>query len=497
MATAWNVVLRKWHLKNLPPHAGVGALIACLCVCSSVRAEIVKLADLEARALQQRPEMAAGAARIRQASAEIAAVESTYWPTIAANLDGSVAPGRKLITIPVDGINYQVSGAPTVGEAGAFTPQPRFGGTVAAHGNVYDFGRTRSALDAARAKERASAADARARGQMLVFEVRAAYLRWSVAHAIWEIAREADAAAEARVQRVEGLIAEGAAPPSAATSAQSQINAAATETERAAMELETARLELGFLSARDLGPDAEPDPALLAADGGEGAAGGPSGAGGQPAANGGSPAGAPTAAGSQAGATAAAGSPAGATAAAGTRRPTAARVPADENPQLEALETARAAAEAARQMQARQGAPALTYRVNAGIEAQISNLFPVFGVGVGLTIPLWDGGATSAAEAGARAAEAELAAQLEAERSRDKHTRARRNLQAIHTDRLLALAENALALADTRVRQLQEGPTLGTAEQEALASAEAEVTRTKADLVRARAARAQLQLGLP
>jgi outer membrane protein TolC len=546
--------------------------VACACVCGVARADVVKLADLEARALSQRPEVAASAARVNGAAAEIDAAKSTYYPQVSATLDGTLAPGRALIPYEAGGKDYLIAGSQTLSESGALRPQPRYGANVAARGTLYDFGRTRSALDAARAKQRASEADASARAQVLVLEIRAAYLRWAVAQELWGLTKQAEAESKARADRVAGLIAEGAAPPSAATSASAQANAAASESERAELELETARLELGYLSTRDLGPDALPEPSLLAVASQPSAAGATgatnatgaslhSGAVGplalrleqprsradvtgdaelaakyaQPAAAGGAPPGPsgnlPAAAPAIAPPTVAAPAvttpataPAGATlpatgqattgtTAPGTATPAAASAPASAatsgalqpsaaspthpgSPQLQALETARAAAEAARRVQSRLTRPALAYRVSAGIDGQDEHLFPMFGIGIGLTVPLWDGGATSAAEAGARAAEAELSAELDAERARDKHVRERRNVQAQHADRLLALAETAVALAETRVQQLKDGPTLGTAEQEALAAAEAERAKARAELVKAKAARVQLQLGL-
>ena len=62
MATAWKVVIG----------------VACACTCGVVRADVVKLAELEARVLSDRPEVAMSAARIRQADAEIGAAQSGY-----------------------------------------------------------------------------------------------------------------------------------------------------------------------------------------------------------------------------------------------------------------------------------------------------------------------------------------------------------------------------------------------------------------------------------
>src|SRR3954447_9117332 len=104
MARVWNLV--------------VG--VACACVCGIARADVVKLADLEARALSQRPEIAASAARTRGAGAEIAAAESGYYPQISANLDGNVAPGRALIPYVAGGKDYLIAGSQTLSEASAF-----------------------------------------------------------------------------------------------------------------------------------------------------------------------------------------------------------------------------------------------------------------------------------------------------------------------------------------------------------------------------------------
>jgi outer membrane protein TolC len=429
MATAWNLV--------------VG--IACVCVCGTARAEVVRLADLEARALAQRPELAASQARIRQAGAEIDIARSAYYPQLSANIDASIAPGSELITYRAGGREYLISGTQTLEEPGAFVPQPRYGASLAARGSLYDFGRTDSAIAAARAKQRASEADERARAQSLLWEVRAAYLRWAVAHALWEIAEGAQAAARARADRVAGLIAEGAAPAASQTPAASQANAAALEAERAALELDAAKLELGFLSARDLGPEAVPEPQLLAT----------------------------------------------------ASQPAAAADTDGESAVVEAIEAARAAAEARRAMEARAQRPVLGYRLNAGVQGQDAKLFPVYALGIGLSLPLWDGGATAAAEAAASAAAAELSAQAEVERARQKHQSARRTLHASHAEKLLVLAEQALALADKRMAQLEGGETLGEAAQEALAEADVARTRARAELVQAQAGLARLRLDLP
>jgi outer membrane protein TolC len=139
----------------------------------------------------------------------------------------------------------------------------------------------------------------------------------------------------------------------------------------------------------------------------------------------------------------------------------------------------------------------LAYRVNAGVDAQRTDVFPNYGVGLGFSLPLWDAGASAAAEAAARAEASEIAAQSDAERARQRKLAAQRKLSSEHGLRLLRIAEQALALAEARVQQLEGGTTLATSEQEALAAAEADRARARADVVRARASLAQLRLGLP
>lgn len=436
----------------------LGALI-----CAPARADVVKLSELEASALAHRPELDASEARVRQARAQIAQAKSGYWPQIAAVAEGSLSPGRQLIDlrdyVPSLDEPFLISGSQGLEDpATAFLPQPRYGASVTARGNLYDFGRTGAAVSAARAKERASEADARARADAVVREVRAGYLRWALAHALWTIADDARMGTEAQEARVRGLIAEGAAPAGDQTATLVQSNAARMEAERAALELETARLELAFTTGRELGAESTPEPELL-----------------QPPPS----------------------SPAAAEAG-------AAPAPAPADLAVLAVEQARSAAEARAEAQGRTRAPVLGYRASAGFEGQTSSgiegvdtkVFPSYALGVSLSVPLWDGGGTAAAEAQARAEVAELSAEAATERARARHQAARRSAERLHAERLLELAQRALELADARIEQLSGGESLGSAERAALLAAERERSGARAGLARARAQRAQLQLGL-
>jgi len=427
-------------------------------VCAPARADVVRLSELEASALAHRPELDASEARVRQAKALIAQAESAYWPQLAAAADGSLSPGRQLIDlrdyVPTLDKPFLISGSQGLEDPGAaFLPQPRYGASVTARGNLYDFGRTSAAVRAASARKRASEADARARADAVLREVRAGYVRWALAHALWQVADDARQRAQQQEARVSGLIAEGAAPTGDRTAALSQINAARMESERAVLELETARLDLTFATGRDLGAESAPEPELL------------------------------------------------------QDAPSEAREKAEPAPidlAVLAVEQARDAARARAHAQGQNRAPVLGYRASAGFEGQTTSgidgtdtkVFPSYALGVSLSVPLWDGGGTAAAEEHAKAEVAELSADAAAERARARHQQARHRAQGAHAGRMLLLAEQALALAEARVVQLEGGETLGSAERAALLSAEAERSSARVNLIRARAQLAQLRLGL-
>src|ERR1700759_5401251 len=85
---------------------------------SGVRAQVVQLAELEAHALRARPGMGVNDARIAQARARIDLARSAYSPTISFIADAALAPGGQLVTFQ----GLKVSGAPVLGDSGAFNP---------------------------------------------------------------------------------------------------------------------------------------------------------------------------------------------------------------------------------------------------------------------------------------------------------------------------------------------------------------------------------------
>jgi outer membrane protein TolC len=309
-------------------------------------------------------------------------------------------------------------------------------------GNLYDFGRTSAAVDAAHAQRRAAQADAQQSVREIVRDVRTAYVRWATAHALWSIARDAANAAAERSTRTGAAIEEGARRSADRIASQTEAAFSRLELERSSATLETARLDLGFVAVADLPDDAQPDPAVLAA---------------------------------------------GATPA-----------PADSNedPSLVTLQEQRKAAQASARVHDHAYAPILSAQAQAGVLGQGSYPFPVYRLGVTISVPLWDGGADGAARAQAEARAAELAAQAEDYAQARDHQRVRSAALQAQAARRIELAEELVRLTQARLAQLDEGYPLGAATLQELADARAGVQRANTELVLAQAMRAEAALGV-
>jgi len=440
-------------LENRRAVGGLTALVWVLGWAGVARADIVRLQELEVHALRARPALAADDARILQAKARIDLARSAYAPTIMLMGDASMAPGHPLVSVIPASQQLPVAGAPQpqtvlvagslpIDERGAFTPLARYGGMLDVRGNIYDFGRTGAAVDAAAAQRRAAQAEANRAARDVVRDVRLAYVRWATADALCTLAREAAEAAEKRSSSVAASIAEGARPSADRIAAQSETGFARLELERAAATLETARLDLGFVCIADLSPDAQPEPGVLAN--------------------------------------------------ATLNDPGAAK----PDPALKALEEQHSAARASARVHDHAFAPVLGAQAQAGVQGTGTRVFPVYRLGINLSVPLWDGGADSAARAQAEAQAAEIAAQTAEYTHQKAHMLARTQAAQAQALRRLALASELVALARTRLAQLEEGYPLGAATPKDLADARAAEQRAKTELVLAQAMRAEAQLGV-
>src|SRR5260221_7087942 len=91
-------------------------------------ADVVRLEELETKAVDRRGATAAAAVRIASARAETQLARSAYSPTAALTVDANASPGGRLVGVrDSTGTEYLVSGSRRFGEPGSFTPLPRYG----------------------------------------------------------------------------------------------------------------------------------------------------------------------------------------------------------------------------------------------------------------------------------------------------------------------------------------------------------------------------------
>jgi outer membrane protein len=403
-------------------------------------AEIVRLSQLEQLALQNRPALAADAARERAAQAEIDKAQSGYYPRLALQLGSTLAPARQLVHVldSRDNSAYLVQGSRELGQAGAFDPQLRHELGLQLDGNLYDFGRTSAALDAGRARHASAEAEEEATRALIVRTVRGAYLLWLSASELHAIAVQAAADAESRRARVEALIGEGVRPKADLSVARADEMLAKLELERAHGELRVARLTLGQAVGREVADTAEPDRALLLAD-----------------------------------------------------LPVE---PAKSDPSLRALELQQQAASASARAQENTKAPLLSGNLLAGLNAQGVTLFPAYAVGLRFSLPLWDGGSASAGASAARAHAEELGALARQHEQERNGVIERARLDAANAVARLQTAQALLEVCEQRVSEAEQSYELGSGGLDQLAQARGLLRRAKTEVALARVGRAEAAL---
>lgn len=428
--------------RSAAPHSAValaaGAVSSSEPAAASAQSVPVHLADLEVRAQGARPWQRGRDARLQMARARIQAARAAYSPTINLLSDAQLTPGQRIVDI--DG--YKVNAAFPIGTNGAFRPALRYGVTLDMRGNLYDFGRTSDAVDAAQAEARAEQADARGAEEQSVRDVRAGYVRWATAHALWVIAQRAERAAAESLARTRAAIEEGARPAADQTAAESGEGFAQIELERALAELESAREDVGFVAAVDLAASAYPADDVLNA------------------------------------------------------LPVAPREDAGHNARKDMLRDQRAAAEASARAHDHAFTPVLSASAQLGVQGLDDRVFPIYRVGVSLLVPLWDGGSEAALRAQARARAAQLGAQAEELERTARRARERSRTLKNQAERRIAIADKLLTVCRTRVSQLEAASPLSAASYIELADARNAAARAETELVLARALRAQVLLGL-
>jgi outer membrane protein len=424
-------VARPWVI------ALVGALLGMTAPRAS--AQVLSLADLEREALKHSPTLAAHDARTRGADADIRKAASPYYPRAALSGSGSVSPGGQLIELQDDdGSTVYVQGSRKLDESGAFRSVFRSTLQLDVGAQLYDFGRTAAAVEAGKSSQRALIAERDAQRRAIVLQVRAAYLGWLNAHQIAQIAAQAAREAGQRRERVQALIDQGVRRATELSPARTDELLTRLELERAEGMLASARLELASVVGLPINDTAEPDLSLL------------------------------------------------------DRSDLPAEASLDATARV--LERRRDAAKAIVHMHERAQAPELSASVSAGVRLQNEVFFPMYGGGVNVTVPLWDGGASRAAAAAARARVEEIDAELEAHGRERAHEREAIELDAQSAERRLGIAQELLTECTARLATVESGFELGAMTVEQIAEARTLLRRAQTEVLMAKLARAEAHL---
>jgi outer membrane protein len=436
--------------------------VVALGLSSTARAEVVDLKALEKRALERHSLVQAGQARTRAAAAGVREARSGYLPHIGVNMDSSLGPGRNIIEVAGyrtsdeiaadnaanrDPAKYRVQGVNALGSKGALIPQWRSTANLVIQTNIYDFGRTAAAVNASEAKLSAAGAEQEHTRAQVIAQVRQAYLNWLSNHELQRMSVSASEDSTRRTERVTALIQEGAKPRGDFAPVESERLLSELELERASGELEEARMLLEQSVGEPLSSSAEPDLKVLdvQADG---------------------------------------------------------QIERRTDPSLRMLAHQRAAMEATARLQRKAGSPVISSTVGGGIGVQTSladvkgssYALPSYAVGLGITVPIWDGGGSRASADATEARADELRIQIEdAELSRGQE-RARAKLDAQHAEKRQATALSLVEICKTRVADTEAGYELGAMQFEQVQQARSVLRRAETEVIMARVARAEAVL---
>jgi outer membrane protein len=412
------------------------------------KADVVRLEDLEALALQNRG-VAGAQARVAGAEARIALAKVPYYPTLEAKASAIVAPGGRVIHVQDFGEThgevssaapYSVFASRALGDKGAFNPNFHYEAILTFASRLYDFGRTSSAVSAARADREAAMAGVRSERLSIALEVRGAYLGWLSAYGTRAIlARTANDAAALRA-RTEANIAEGSRPGAELAAARFEEVRAALDLERSESDLDAARLDIEQATGAPLAKNAEPDESLL------------------------------------------------------DRQPPPA--PVSNRADVALLERRRDAAAASANAHGHPFAPVLGVGLDAGLKGQGYTPFPLYDVGLTLSVPLLDGGLESANAAQATSQANDFAAQAREAKRKVTIQEQRSRLALERASRRLELAQALVAAADEQVKHAEDQHELGGVTFDAVVQARMQAERARLEVLTARLEHARAVLDL-
>jgi outer membrane protein TolC len=356
------------------------------------------------------------------------------------NIMAVVAPGSDIERVlTTDGREVNVRASPTVSESTAFRPNLRYEGTIDLQAPLYD-GQTRASLRAAEAYRAAALASADASRETVLAMVRSAYLDWLATHLDHGFAANSAKQAKEQRERTASRVDDGDRPPAELDTGRYQELQAELVASDAALRLDAARRLLESAVGVVLSPDAEPDTTLLSV---------------------------------------------------------ASEAPGSEKKwEIEALELRRDAARQEAEALRKTRVPVLAVIGQTGLAGVNERVFPMYRLGLNLSVPLWDGGrAVSLAHAAdARASELDaLARDARIERS-DEQEQAlieRKNAEA-----QLMIADSLVAVSEKRVGQAETSYDLGAGDLEAVADARAALRDARSRRVQIQVARADAVLRL-
>jgi outer membrane protein TolC len=446
----------------------VGVLLLCCLVAPAAGAQVLTLDEIEGKAQRERAELMERQAAIEKAQAEVGLAQAKSGATLGARVEGSLAPGGKLVAIPDPGheddrdYDYLVQGSRAIGDQGALVPTPRYGAIFSGKITLLDFGRSALGVKAAQSAlgaERAALLQAKVE---LVRGARGAYLGWLEAYQNWQLARRDAEVTHQRTASVKELISQGVRPATDATLSSYDEQVAGLRESRAARAAAASLQLLAASVQSELPPGSTPDLAVLEA-----------------------PPEAPK--------------PQAPAAAKAPAKPGSALKPAaadSSDAQLGALKQQRDAALSAARAADRGAAPVLDVGADLGVQGVQDHVFPVYKAGVTLSMPIWDGGVGKAQAAVHRAEARGVEARMQAteRRIRAEQDAARDRLQAAAED--LRLSNELLTTAELLLSQAEQHYRAGSDTLERVLNAQRSLLQARREVLTAQleTARARLEL---
>lgn len=424
------MALGSWGLALL----GVVALLAP----SRLHAQkVITLSELERKAVQNRPALDGDAAAVRGAQAEVDRALAGYYPVVSLETKTSVSPGNEIRDLPNDP-DYSIVATKKGLGLEALQPVVRYGTGLEARMSLYDFGRTSASVEASRAKRAAVQAGRDVTRLQIVRGVRASYLGWLGAYELLSVTERALTDAKERSARVAALIGEGMRPQADLTPVRSDELLAQLELERARGDVAKRKMVLEHAIGAPLPDDAVPDRKLLDQ---------------------------------------------------GTNSAASA-----DDPELRALQLEQNASQKAAYALDQGDNATLGAIGSVGVHGQNTSLFPNYSVGLGLSVPLWDGGADNASARAARARADAVDAKIREHQLAQDQERQEAALDASNAAQRLAMAEALLASTTAQLEEAEARYDLGGGGIEPIAVARAMMRRAQTELLLAKIARVEAAL---